>query len=66
MEELSAKAPLLRQALVGFDCRVESILDAGSHAIVIGNIEAVRVRPGEVEEPLCYIDGKWATLSPLA
>ncbi|WP_262691281.1 flavin reductase family protein [Kordiimonas aestuarii] len=57
-------APLLRDALVAFDCRVESILDAGSHAIVIGNIEAVQVRPGDVEDPLCYIDGRWATLAP--
>ncbi|WP_417450837.1 flavin reductase family protein [Kordiimonas sp.] len=58
-------APLLRDALVGFDCRVESILDAGSHAIVIGNIEAVRSLSDQVAAPLCYMDGKWATLAPL-
>jgi flavin reductase (DIM6/NTAB) family NADH-FMN oxidoreductase RutF len=59
-------APLLADALVGFDCRVESILDAGSHAIVIGNIVAVRRGSGEADDPLCYIDGQWATLTPLA
>jgi flavin reductase (DIM6/NTAB) family NADH-FMN oxidoreductase RutF len=58
-------APLLADALVGFDCRVESILDAGSHAIVIGNIEAIHVAPGMADDPLCYIDGKWATLTTL-
>ena len=58
-------APLLADALVGFDCRVESILDAGSHAIVIGNIEAVHIGAGAADDPLCYIDGQWATLKPL-
>jgi len=58
-------APLLDDALVGFDCRVESILDAGSHAIVIGNIEAVRIGASDVGNPLCYIDGQWSTLTPI-
>ena len=62
-------APLLADALAAFDCRVESILDAGSHAIVIGLIEAVRYAPLSGARvgasPLCYIDGTWATLSTL-
>ncbi|TNE63672.1 MAG: flavin reductase [Alphaproteobacteria bacterium] len=55
-------APLLKGAMVGFDCRVESILDAGSHGIVIGTIEAVVFGGRTIDDPLCYIDGKWATL----
>ena len=58
-------APLLADALVGFDCTVESILDAGSHAIVIGNIEAVRIGGDALDDPLCYINGTWTTLAPL-
>lgn len=58
-------APLLEDALVSFDCEVESILDAGSHGIVIGNILDIRVNSTDVDTPLCYIDGNWATMSPL-
>lgn len=58
-------APLLKNALVSFDCSVESILDAGSHGIVIGNIEAVRMDGEEITDPLCYLDGKWMTMAPL-
>ncbi|MFC4347026.1 flavin reductase family protein [Kordiimonas lipolytica] len=58
-------APLLNGALVSFDCTVESILDAGSHAIVIGNIEAVEIGASDVLDPLCYLDGKWGTFQNL-
>lgn len=58
-------APLLKGTLVSFDCTVESILDAGSHAIVIGNIEAVEAGGGPASEPLCYLDGDWVTLTPI-
>ncbi len=66
--EAATGAPLLKGALVGFDCSVESILDAGSHAIVIGNIEAVNMPEASAEnldDPLCYINGDWATLQVL-
>ncbi|NVJ70567.1 MAG: flavin reductase [Alphaproteobacteria bacterium] len=58
-------APLLKDALVSFDCTVESILDAGSHAIVIGNIEGVKIADAEVKDPLCYMDGRWGTFTSL-
>ena len=56
-------APLLKGALVSFDCEVDSILDAGSHAIVIGSIKAVNVPSGIDTAPLCYLDGDWMTMS---
>jgi flavin reductase (DIM6/NTAB) family NADH-FMN oxidoreductase RutF len=62
---LGSGAPLLAGALVSFDCAVESILDAGSHAIVIGNIEAVTLGGETIADPLCYLDGSWATLAPI-
>ncbi len=62
---LKTGAPVLNDALVSFDCTVESILDAGSHAIVIGNIEAIKIGETVDFSPLCYLDGNWATLAPL-
>ena len=56
-------APLLPDALVSFDCKVDSILDAGSHAIVIGAIIDVRIPDSGTKEPLCYLDGSWMTMA---
>jgi flavin reductase (DIM6/NTAB) family NADH-FMN oxidoreductase RutF len=61
----STGAPLFRHALVSFDCEIDSILDAGSHGIVIGNILDIRLHEEEGETPLCYIDGNWATMAAL-
>lgn len=57
-------APLLPDALVNFDCEVDSILDAGSHAIVIGSIVGVTVPQSGETMPLCYLDGEWMTMAP--
>ncbi|MFC3051379.1 flavin reductase family protein [Kordiimonas pumila] len=56
-------APLLPDALVSFDCEVESILDAGSHGIVIGLIRSIVVGGNSGDTPLCYLDGDWATMT---
>ena len=58
-------APLYKGALASFDCEIESILDAGSHGIVIGCIRDIRLGSGEGDTPLCYIDGKWATMEAM-
>ncbi len=58
-------APLFKEALVSFDCAIESILDAGSHGIVIGTILDIHLNDGSEETPLCYIDGNWATMAAL-
>ncbi len=55
-------APILSSALVSFDCDVDSIMDVGSHGIVIGNIRSVIIPDGEHHSPLCYVDGTWAKL----
>ena len=59
-------APYLLDALVSFQCSVETILDAGSHGIVIGNIEAVELTESLRSEPLFYMDGAWASLQPVS
>jgi flavin reductase (DIM6/NTAB) family NADH-FMN oxidoreductase RutF len=56
--------PFLKDALASFDCCVSSIIDTGSHAIIIGDIKGIRVQPGA--EPLLYMDGRFSTLCPLA
>ncbi len=55
-------APILSNALVSFDCEVDSIMDVGSHGIVIGNIRSVIIPDGANYSPLCYADGAWARL----
>ena len=59
-------APRLADALVSFDCRVESILDSGSHGIVIGTIIDIAVQGKNGGEPLFYIDGAWARLTQIS
>lgn len=54
----STGAPLLHDALVGFDCRVASALDVGTHGILFGAIEAVQIR-NERARPLLYAHGSY-------
>ncbi len=58
-------APVLSDALVSFVCDVESITDAGSHGIVIGNVIKVAAAETGSIDPLCYVDGDWAKLARL-
>jgi len=58
----SHRPPILSDALVSFDCDVDSIMDVGSHGIVIGIIRSVIMSNGENYSPLCYADGAWAKL----
>lgn len=58
----SHRPPILSDALVSFDCDVDSIMDVGSHGIVIGIIRSVIMSNGENHSPLCYADGEWAKL----
>lgn len=58
-------APKLDDALVNFDCEIESILDSGSHGVVIGRIIDISVNKVAAADPLIYIDGQFATTSGL-
>jgi flavin reductase (DIM6/NTAB) family NADH-FMN oxidoreductase RutF len=55
-------APLLKDALVSFGCTVDSILDVGSHGVVIGTIQEMLVSGSQKPAPLCYLDGDWSTM----
>lgn len=56
------RPPILGNALVSFDCDIDSILDVGSHGVVIGIIRSVSIPGDEQYSPLCYADGGWAKL----
>ena len=57
--DLGTGAPALKDALAAFDCRVSSIVDTGSHAIIIGDIMDIRTKDPEL--PLLYMDGQFLT-----
>lgn len=56
-------SPVLGNALVAFDCRVTSIIDTGSHGIVIADIVHVASEPDLA--PLLFARGKFAKLLDL-
>ena len=49
---LTTGAPVLDGALVAFDCRIEQIVEVGTHDVFICSVEAVEV--GTVHEGLIY------------
>src|SRR5512139_15894 len=49
--------PYLKDAQVNFACRVDALFEYGTHTIVVGRIEAIRM-PGEFA-PLVYGDGRF-------
>lgn len=59
-ETLATGAPVLCDAVASFDCRIASILDVGTHAVIIGDIVGSRVAPERAA--LLYGDGAYASL----
>lgn len=57
---LATGMPILAEALASLDCRVETIMDWHSHAIVIGRVEGVVVNGGE--SALVYRRGAYAEI----
>ena len=60
---LATGAPVLLDALAVFDCVVDEMMVAHSHAVMIGEIKAVLLNPHR-DDPLLYADGQFATLNP--
>lgn len=56
---LETGAPVLKGALTNFDCYVASIIDAGTHGIVIADIVGVNNESGL--SPLLYANGIFLT-----
>jgi flavin reductase len=60
--EMRTGAPVLREALVAFDCVVDSQIPYGTHTIFIGRIVDALVCRSSIESPLLYFDGSFCEL----
>jgi flavin reductase (DIM6/NTAB) family NADH-FMN oxidoreductase RutF len=58
-DKLETQAPALVDAVVVFDCTVADMFVTHTHAIVIGDVRAVRVDPSRA--PLLYFDGTFCS-----
>jgi flavin reductase (NADH)/flavin reductase len=56
--QLHSGAPVLESALASFDCRIAQAMDVGSHRIIFGAVQAVRLGPPE-GRPLLYAHGSY-------
>jgi flavin reductase (DIM6/NTAB) family NADH-FMN oxidoreductase RutF len=61
---LSTGAPVLKDALVAFDCRVVNRMVHGTHTIFLGEVQQLLI--GRKGKPLLYADGQYAKLASLA
>lgn len=60
-ETLITGAPVLCEALAAFDCVVDEMMVAHSHAVIIGEIKAAKVA-AQSPMPLLYASGSFTTL----
>jgi flavin reductase len=61
--ELVTGAPILRDAVVSFDCELVESKKFGTHGIFIGRIVSLHIN--EQAEPLIYLNGKFSEAMPL-
>jgi flavin reductase (DIM6/NTAB) family NADH-FMN oxidoreductase RutF len=59
---LETGAPVLKSALVSFDCRLVQTFDGSTHSIFLGEVVAQSVGVGE---PLCYLGGSYGSFHDL-
>ena len=59
-DTLQTGAPVLLDAAVIFDCDLVQQVELSSHALMIGQVKAVRT--AAAAKPLLYMDGSWASL----
>lgn len=53
-------APLIDYALASIECRATSVIEAGDHAVIFGEVVQASLSPGE---PLVYYNRNYRTLS---
>ena len=63
-ESLATGAPVLKNALVAFDCRVVDRMVHGTHTVFLGEVQQLLI--GRKGKPLLYADGQYAKLASLA
>ena len=55
------RSPRLAGALAWIDCEIESAIDIGDHAVVVGRVHALEV-PSALHKPLVFFRGKLCQL----
>ena len=60
--QLVTGAPVLESALASFDCRIAQAVDVGTHRIVLGTVQALRLAPG-TGKPLLYANGSYGAFT---
>lgn len=60
---LATGAPVLEDGLAAFDCRIVEHLEAGTHSVLIGLVEAVHL--GSSSRPIVYHDGRYGGVDGL-
>ena len=61
---LATGAPVLESAIAGFDCRIAHSVDSGTHGILFGEIQALRLRPTDAK-PLMFRAGSYGSTTSL-
>jgi flavin reductase (DIM6/NTAB) family NADH-FMN oxidoreductase RutF len=61
--KLTSGAPILDSALTSFDCRVETAIDVGTHAIIIAEIVGIKEQTSG--DPLVYAHSDFKTVRSL-
>lgn len=62
--QMTTGAPILDDALIAFDCRVNVAIDVGSHAIIVADI--VDIKDLKRGDPLLYAESNFKTTTPIA
>jgi flavin reductase len=62
-QRLSTGSPVLASALAVFDCRLIETSEVATHHILLGEVVAIRIAPGETAS-LAYANRRYRTLSP--
>jgi flavin reductase len=57
-------SPVLKDALVAFDCKVVTRMVHGTHTVFLGEVQELLI--GRKGKPLLYADGQYAKLASLA
>jgi flavin reductase (DIM6/NTAB) family NADH-FMN oxidoreductase RutF len=60
--QLKSGAPVLKNALVSFDCELLQAVEVGTHSLLIGKVVAGQLSADPMGSPLVYHDGQWASL----
>lgn len=63
-KQLETGAPILESALASLDCRLVNAVNANSHGILLGEIQAVQTRPTQAK-PLLYAHGGYGGFASL-